>query len=142
MKLLSILVLSIAFKLGIIGYAAPEAISSQEIGISIIGGIVGSKWSNGNVALIKQKNNNRVFAVKKGYKILKKYLVEQITDKYLILTKDGKEYLVYKNQFSKEFQRRNVMPRPIQPQIMRRPGYISDLDKNTEKKSTDLIAQK
>ena len=75
-------------------------------GITIMGTIAQSTTEN-SVALIKLQDNNRVVAVKQGYRILDTYEVVGVMEKYMIIKelKTAQEILIYQERFSHEFRR-------------------------------------
>ncbi len=85
-------------------FSARNVSDGAQLGVLVIGTIVQSEKTGGSVALIKEKSNGRVRAVKAGFKIMSKFDVHSVTEKYMVLKdKQKNEYLVYQNKFKRDF---------------------------------------
>ncbi len=108
-------IIPIFFLLTLTGVAwAGEKMKSDgsDLGIMIMGAIV-QKDSADNVALIKE-SSGKVKAVKREYVLLDKYKVTNVTGRYIeLITRDGKEYLVYQDKFAGEFSSKTQSSGPL-----------------------------
>ncbi len=78
--------------------------NGEDIGVVIVGTIANRDESS-NVALVKETRSGKVHAVKKGYLLLKDYVVREVHAKFMVLGKGAKRFLVYQNKFAGEFNR-------------------------------------
>jgi len=76
--------------------------NGESIGVVIVGAIA-NRDQDSNVALVKEIKSGRVHAVKKGYLLLKDYVVKEVHAKFMVLGKGSKDFLVYQNKFAGEF---------------------------------------
>jgi general secretion pathway protein C len=84
-------------------YANVEKSSGEALGVIIMGSIAHADPAQ-TVVLIKEIAQGSVKAVKRGFKVLKKYKVVEATSKFLVLEKEGGErHLVYQSKFAGEF---------------------------------------
>ena len=96
------------------GHSLPPASDGEALGILVMGSIVSkNKAKRENVALIKEMKTGRVKAVKKGFRLLGRYIVRAITEKYIIIWNNNEgERLVYQDKFSSYFRNPNTIAAP------------------------------
>ncbi len=114
-----------------LGTSAPSVLSSKDIGVVILGYIVGSKRAPGNVALIKSTRSGKVAAVKPGYSILGKYKVTTVSEKFITMRRGSKDYILYAKKYAPNAPKTPTIKsnRPV-PRWNR--GYISNQENYSE----------
>lgn len=80
----------------------------SDVGVQIMGTIA-QKDSANNVALVKIKSSGQVAAVKPGFTI-NDLKVEEVKEKYLVLSRGGQLYMVYHDKFATEFAGSDATP--------------------------------
>ncbi len=93
------------FLVGSQGFGLPPATNGESLGILVMGSIVSrNPAKRDNVALIKETATGKVRAVKKGFRVLNRFVVRAITDKYIVVWNQGEgEKLIYQSKYSNEF---------------------------------------
>ncbi len=112
-----------------LGTSAPSVLSSKDVGVVILGHIVGSKRAPGNVALIKSTRTGKVAAVKPGYKILGQYNVTSVNEKFITLRKGAKDFILYAKKYTP------TVKNAIKPKATTRRydnGYLSSRESYSE----------
>jgi type II secretion system protein C len=115
--------------LPIVGTSAPTVLHSKDVGVVILGYIVGSKRAPGNVALIKSTSSGKVAAVKPGYKVLGKYLVTAVNEKFITMRKGTKDFILYAKKYAPKAPK---TPTPRRSVPKWNSGYLAGLDEYNE----------